>query len=368
MKYVSLFLISFLLLGYTKVFAQSDFLPGYLITSGEDTICGFLSDKTDAELASQISFKKSLSSEKVTVYTTTDLKGFRFDNGRMFKRVLITDKDTSHVFAKLVVRGKIDLLVWRRPHVTEPDMILMNNSTNKTVHITKPAESIKKGDDGKDYTTESKRYVGLLNFVKGNAVDNSGKTIRYKESVIRKDIVNYDRTFEDEYPVHQYKERYRYTYDIFAGMPIIAPKEGTYFRGGVYQNKIFIDKSRQVSYFRGITFQHWSNPDKTWDASFKNGTANYRQMVFNVIPWGFKYQFRGNLIKPYAYVGIGAGVVINTDYKIVDSQNVGNETSYYPFPTIHVGAGVKVKVGTNYVFTELTPLLYGSMLNVGFSF
>ena len=369
MKYVSLFLVFFLLLGYNKVFAQSDFLPGYLITSNQDTISGYLSDKTDAELASQVNFKTSLSSGEVKVYTVNDLKGFCFDNGRMFKRVPIMGKDTSFVFAKLVIRGKIDLLVWRRLHVTEPDMILMNNATNQTIHITKPTKSIRTGDDGKDYATESKRYVGLLNFIKGNAADNSHKALRYRESLILKDIVNYDKTFENEYPLHQYSERFTYTYDVFGGMPLVTDEyDGTFFRAGIYQNKTFPDKSRQISYFRGITFQYWSNPNRTWDASFKNGTANYRQIVFNVIPWGFKYQFRGNLVRPYAYLGVGAGVLVNSDYEIVDGQHVGNKTSYYPFPTIHVGAGLKVKVGANYIFTELTPLIYGSMLNVGFSF
>jgi hypothetical protein len=127
------------------------------------------------------------------------------------------------------------------------------------------------------------------------------------------------------------------------------------------------EKSKRLSSLRGITYFHYAS-NEDWDQSIEEGYSMYRWQAVSILPAGIKYQGLGRILQPYVYAGIGLGLVIIAEHKIVDYEIAGNEVSFMPFPTINIGAGTKIKVGSKYLLAEITPYLNGVMISAGVSF
>jgi hypothetical protein len=203
------------------VSAQTTYKPGFILTLEKDTINGFILENTDAELGLKMEFKKELTTLETKTYTPKDLSGFGFNNGRTFEQMLIINnaripQDTSYVFAKNILKGKITFLVWRK-RKTKPDLFLVNNESRKTVHLTEPQKEEITLNDGTKYIKEDVRYIGLLNYIKGdsgNLSKNDRRYINYSENKIGKDLFEYNKKFETAYSVSKYKEPFKYSYNI----------------------------------------------------------------------------------------------------------------------------------------------------------
>lgn len=153
-----------------EIFGQENFQSGFVITNEKDTIYGQILNRIDAKLALEISFIDDIPESKVLKYTVSDLIGFAFDNGRTFERVYIENAtdSLSSVFAKKILTGRIDMLIWR--HSKGPnDIFLRNNNDGKFVHITKPTDKII-SKDGNEYKQKDLKFVGLINYVTNNKI------------------------------------------------------------------------------------------------------------------------------------------------------------------------------------------------------
>src|SRR5690242_11563260 len=93
------------------ILPAQDFSPGFIVTPEGDTLKGFLLDRTDAELASGVTFKTTKPQTDAVNYLPPKLTSFGFDNGRIFKRFSVptTNGDSILVFAKKNLEGKISL-------------------------------------------------------------------------------------------------------------------------------------------------------------------------------------------------------------------------------------------------------------------
>lgn len=356
-----------------NLFTQTIYNSGFIITVQEDTIDGYILNNIDSEMAYKINFKEDSLNSRSETYTTSDLLGFSFDNGRTFDRFSINEsdgfsKDSLYVFAKSVLKGKIDYWVWRHPQ-KKSDIFLVNNSTNKTVHLTKPQKDIKSGKDGHTYIKKDLKHMGLLIYIKSDSVNfkSSNKKIKYSEKILQEDIYKYNNKFKKNYPISKYTEKVEYNYDLMIGIPIRFQHDGVFYRAGIYTNKIYVEKSKNKSFISGITYFHWID-NKEWDYSFELGMLNYKWQLLSIIPIGVKFQGNAKYIRTYGYVGVGLAILMHSDYKIVDFENTGSKTHFFLFPTINAGAGVKIKVGSKYILAELTPSVTGIFINLGFSF
>lgn len=370
-KTINLFLLIILTCQYLN--AQSDYKAGYIITTNKDTINGFILNKIDSELANKINFKKNSSEITTTEYTTSELLGFGFGSGRLFKRMRINSKnlttqDTTFVFAKRIVEGKIDLYVWRHKKHNSKDLFIVNNQSERQAHLTKPKKTEIKSD-GKTYSKKDNKYKNYLFYIKNdkNIESKTYNKLRYGEKSISKNITLFNSSFKDKYPIMKYKEPFKYNYDVLAGIPFNLNSDELHFRVGVYRNKTFVEKSNKFSYLSGIIYHHW-NEDKIEDYQSKNATVNYRWQMLNIIPVGIKFQANSKRIIPYYYIGVGLAVLMMTDYIIEDYENVGSQKEFVFLPTINIGVGVKIKVNSNFILAEITPTMNGIFFNVGYSF
>ena len=374
MKQAKINLLTLIILLSQSLYSQDKYNPGYLVTIKNDTINGFILNKIDSELAYNISFKKDLLDKNIIVYNSNELLGFGFNSGRVFERKKLEDnhhtaKDSLNVFAKRIVKGKIDLYVWRHKKDNSKDFFITNNTSKREVHLQEPKKSEVKLD-GKTYSKKDNKYMNDLIFIKmdENTEPSKIKDVRYGEKSISKDIISFDKNYQEKYPMEIYKEPFKYSYDALVGIPFNLNADELNFRIAVYRNKNFIEKSNTISYINGIIYQYWSNKNEKWGNQFQYGTSNYRSQILNIVPVGVKFQTNSKKIIPYGYVGLGAMVVMNSDYIIENYDITGTQNSFTFLPTVNIGAGVKIKVNNNFILTEITPALNGIFFNVGYSF
>ena len=185
--------ITLLAIGLNYQLTAQDFIPGFIVTLEKDTINGFLRDGTDAELSSQITFQTSKpANDKIDdpQLAPADILSFGFNNGRIFKRFLITNTpakgDSAHVFAKQVLQGKINLYTYSKPKRDQPDIFLVNNQSGRTVHLREPKQISMTDERGISKTRTSFKHLGLINLVKGDSVVNEAtkKKVKYNEKSI----------------------------------------------------------------------------------------------------------------------------------------------------------------------------------------
>ena len=156
MKVKTLNLFVLFILFCQNIKAQSSYDPGYVLTIENDTINGYILNDIDSKLAYKISFKNELSDSTITQYTTNELLGFGFTSGRVFERMQIKNKnqastDSSNVFAKKLIDGKIDLYIWRHKKINSNDYFITNNRSGREAQLTKPKNE-RKEIDGKIYS------------------------------------------------------------------------------------------------------------------------------------------------------------------------------------------------------------------------
>lgn len=353
------------------VFSQNTFEPGYIITTSGDTLQGFVLEKNDAAMAHRISFKSNLQAT-IERFKATELSGFGFNNGREFQQMPIrvlrgTAWDTSYIFAKNMLRGKIDLFVWRHPQKVRPDIFLYNNVSGKTAHLQKPAKR-EQEIDGKTYIVRDDRYIGFLNLIKKDSITSIvSEPVKFYEKHIKRDILSYNQEYQASFPVQEYSEKIKRTTDILAGLPISSHHGGLHFRLGVYRQIKNTEKFSNFSLFRGIVYHHWSD-DSPEVPSIRNGSSNFRWQFLNIIPVGINFHGDRGWIRPYGYAGLGAGVVMLTDKVVENRVYTGDdETKFVFFPSLNAGLGLKIKTGNTYIITELTPTINNIFFNLGIS-
>ncbi len=374
MKNKNLVIFIFLLQVFQHINSQSNYEKGYIINSNNDTINGYILNKIDSESAHEISFKKNVSNTTSTEYSTNELYGFGFSSGRIFKRIRIATtnqnaQDSSFIFAKRIIKGKIDLFIWRHKENNSKEFFVLNNESLRKSSLSKPKKKEIKLD-GKTYHETSNTFVANLNYVKNDSNNKSKKDnkLNFGEKSISKNIIEYNTNFITEYPILKYKEPFKYNYTILSGIPFSLNSKELHFRVAIYRDKTFIEKTNTFSYLTGIIFQHWNSKENNLDYQHSNSEQNYRWQMLNIIPFGIKFQTNSKQIIPYGYLGVGAGLLMMSDHVIKNYQSVGDSKKTFLIPTVNTGVGLKIKVKTNFIITEVTPTMNGFFFNMGYSF
>lgn len=348
---------------------------GFIVTLEKDTIKGFLMDGTDGELSSKITFKMTKQGSDKIEYQPSDLLGFGFDNGRIFRRFSITKTptkgDSIFVFAKKILEGKISLYSYSKLKGDHPDIFLVNNYSSRTVHLSEPEKVSMTDESGMLRSAASLKHLGLISIAKGDSVVNSAnaKKFKYNLKAIRNDILKYDETFKN-FPVSKYQPQIDYFYNLSAGIPFNSPSPtDVAFGVAFYRNKYFPEKSRKLSFISGISYKYFYNKT-TIPSSVQYSNETFRQQFLSLIPIGVNFQSDSKVIKPYFYFGAGIGFLLETNQHIDNYGDKGNKNEFYLFPALNVGAGLKIRIGSNFMIVELSPTGNGSgiFINLGYSF
>lgn len=347
------------------VAAQTSWEPGYILLAEKDTISGFILERTDAEMALGIKFKMA-GETKHRIYNAEELTGFGLENGRVYESHSFVENNGERVFvfAKCLVKGKIDLLAWRHPQRFQPDFFMVNNSSGKIVYLKKPVKEEIIAKDGKHYNKRDKNYLSNLKLVKEDSVISA---LRFSEKLIQKQIIDYNQNYINEFPLAIHEERLENSIDVMAGLPIQFNSGPSNFRIAAYYNNIKPERSTKFIITRGIVYNQ-RVIERVFPSDFKEGSMSYKLQVLNLVPLAIQFQGDSKIFQPYGYAGGGIAVIKETYLLVKDYENNGTKSHIFPLPTINVGIGARLKLGPAYLITELTPTLTGIFLNTGISF
>lgn len=362
-----LFIVCFCLFSFSLL-GQERFEAGYIIEQERDTITGFILEGTDEDLVKSIKFKKESNHSPVT-YTAKNLHGFGFIDGREFQSHSIPGKkkgDSLFVFAKNLVRGKVDLFVWRSPQRYKPDFFLKNNETGDITHLRRPEKTRQTiaGEDKPEFAGSS--YLERLQSVKGDTtVPATGP--KYSEKRIKKDILRYNKDFADSYPVEVYDPKTEINVIVLAGIPFKYTSGAGNYRAALYISRERPEREENFFLTHGIIY-HYNEYRREIAENFQEGEVPFKSHLINLVPLAIKFQGGKGFIQPYGYAGAGIAVEWETNLMVENYQESGTVETTRFFPTLNAGIGAILNTGAVAIVTELTPTLNGLFFNLGFSF
>jgi hypothetical protein len=355
--------------------AQIDYEPGYVVKLNLDILKGYVCYIPDYDLTTKgVLFKKDIKSKSVEKIEAREIREIVFDNGRKFIRIdpssssaaLITlNKRNDSVLAKLLITGKIDLYLARGKSRSE--FLLINNSNKRFAHIIPPKSVDSTAENGKKYSITDKNYLRYINLIKEMDPIDLDKSIRYNDRSITMNILEYNRNYEADYPISQYKEQRDRNYEICFGIPVLNNQEGTDFRVSLYRNTTFIERDLDFSFKMGITYRYWRQAEDSIDTS-RDGNPNFLWQAISLVPGAIQYQTKPARVSAYLYLGAAFVFILSTDHRITNGEFIGNITHVFPLLSINPGAGLKIKTGKNALLAEITPSIAGTFLNLGFMF
>ncbi len=166
MKRLTLFMMLSVLACSSKVWSQTDFRPGYYITSAYDTIYGFIDYRGDIRNSKTCDFRTAPDRETVS-FKPGEILGYRYDKGKYYiSKTLESDGETKQLFLEYLVDGIADLYYFR----DEKDDYYVLESENGDMEILTNEESIIE-KDGVSYAWESHSYIATLKTTFGDCWD-----------------------------------------------------------------------------------------------------------------------------------------------------------------------------------------------------
>ena len=167
----------------------------------------------------------------------------------------------------------------------------------------------------------------------------------------------------------KYTDRIEISYDLTDGVPVKFGSEDFSLRISFHRNKTFPEQSRTFSFFRGISYRYWSSEESSGDGA-QEDFYSYKRHFLSIIPFGFKFQGKGENFKPFMYVGAGVAVWSELAHFVYDHSDSADRTTMGGFFTVNLGVGVKIRVASHYFIAEVTPAVIegGLFANIGYSF
>lgn len=155
---VALIVVALSLL-HGELYAQKEFLPGYVITNKLDTLHGFINNGTYQENALMCLFRQELESETLT-YLPEDILGYRFVDGKYYVHHHVELNGTKQdVFLEYLIDGQLDIYF-----ITDEQRnghYFASKEEGKLVEL--QFGEISKVVDGITLVRDNTQYIGVLN-------------------------------------------------------------------------------------------------------------------------------------------------------------------------------------------------------------
>ncbi len=165
MKTIRIFAI-LLIAAFSTINAQSDFRPGKVWKASGDTLYGSIDYRGDMSLAQECRFK-SRESKQVQTLSPLKIKGYRFEDDRLF---IAEELDDKWVFLECLINGAMEVYYYRDE--TKTNQYYFRKAGDTLVHLSFIEEiryfkTNKINDDPEenaDYLFRSKKHIGLLKY------------------------------------------------------------------------------------------------------------------------------------------------------------------------------------------------------------
>lgn len=333
-------IVLFLIFQYSCLFAQADFLKGFIISNAGDTTFGLLSLRGDGEM-SKICYFKSTNDKEVQTLTPLDIFAYRFDNGKFYitKEIKASKRDsldgykTSKVFMEFLIKGKLNVYyLWDE----KGEHYYLQKEGEEMAELPYK-EEIRDNANGR-YYYKSKTHIGTLyNYTKDapelrSAIENietpKEKTLvelaeKYHNMVCKdQKCIIYKKKGE---PIKVFIEAN--TGFFFDNSPFVATSP-VYFGGGLLH--FWFPGSRNIFFLKtGLLYSEF--------VYNKKNTKFFKVPIhFEVIANSKVFKPRGSIganIYPNIYPTLGAsgGFLLKIYHKLYLSLGVDIESSYEDF-------------------------------------
>jgi hypothetical protein len=134
--------------------AQTNFKPGYIIKTNNDTVYGEIDYRGDLLMGEVCTFKPQGLNEELK-FSPNDLIGFRFINSKYF---ISKEVNGEKIFLEFLIKGKINIYYSRDENGNH---YFLEKEGIKISEL--PYEEVIKYKDGTPYLYESTRHMGVLN-------------------------------------------------------------------------------------------------------------------------------------------------------------------------------------------------------------
>jgi len=159
---------AFLLSSILAIHAQSNYSHGYIITSNNDTVTGWIDYRTDKMNAMACKFKQNLTDEE-KVYLPGEITGYRFtDAGKFYiSKSVTTDDGTPHtVFLEYMLEGIMNLYYYCEASDSNySEYYFFENENGELISVTKMPDKVLTEENGKLRKLEDLKYQRLLSYI-----------------------------------------------------------------------------------------------------------------------------------------------------------------------------------------------------------
>lgn len=323
-------LISVFLFCLNGLKAQENFLPGYVITSKNDTLKGLINDLGYAKNSRSCNFKQNQDSE-IKEYFPEDIKGYKFTDGSYYvsKKIRMNNQDQI-VFLEFLVNGIADLYFLREEINT--DHFFIEKSDDQLFELTNTQEFVNK--DGQIYTREKKEYIGFFKI----AFENCPKIYPLLDelSLDKKSLINITKKYHDYvcdsakciiYEKHQAKTKVKLA-------PFVSMNTSNLKLAEKYSSQIGLNFSMSNYMLLGIQMSAYFpdvNDRLTFQFSEEVGKSNFystdyssEKIKFNTTisrtRAGIKYSTLKGTLRPTAAAGIHTTFMFNEINNVILHQ------------------------------------------------
>jgi len=181
-------LLIFICFCFIGAHSQNNWETGYIITSQNDTIYGFIDNRDTKSNSKQCFFKISKENQQQDL-TPNDIKAYRFINGKYYIAKTIENFNNNQpVFLEYIVHSSIDFY-----HYRDNKNYYYIEKDGKLYEL-KNTESIIKNESGTTYLKEGREYLGVLGVLLQDA--NMNKEIQ-TYSLDNKSLISIAQKYED---------------------------------------------------------------------------------------------------------------------------------------------------------------------------
>ncbi len=166
-----------------NIFAQNNFLPGYVVTFDNDTIEGFVEKSNARRMYSHCNFKRK---ENIIKYSPNQIKAYSFSNGKPYISQIV---DSS--FVEALVLGTISLYRYGSSFIVQKD------DQKHTLTYSKKEEIV----DGKLMVKHDNMWRNILSYLSSDcpSTQKSLATVSFNEKKLTKFVIQFNKCMNTEY-------------------------------------------------------------------------------------------------------------------------------------------------------------------------
>lgn len=301
-------------------FTQSDFRPGYLITTAGDTISGLVDFREGSKAHESCDYKKS-ETQNIVTYQPNELFGYGFVNDKFFESRKIQEKDEAPkvVFLEVLVNGIVSLYKFKSTYYMEKNREGIHQLSNESKAVVR---------EGRNVLRHTNQHIGVMSMLLFDCVDIRPRIekVRLNEKSLSILVEDYNKCMGGSTVTYKADKPWmKWFFGITGGMNFsqidfddrLVPEhlKGSYEPSKSPTMGISLDilsprLSERISFHGDILYltskYHHSNTFEYSLFTRRNYVTIELQQL--KLPIGFRYTFPTKTITPYLSLGLSSTI------------------------------------------------------------